>query len=108
MNAFPSKCLSDNRKSAIQNLKLVGFLTILALLFGWAGMAQAQQAGKVPRIGFLFASNPSATGGRTQAFRQGLHERGYVEGKNILIEYRYAEENWIVCLLSLANWSVSR
>ena len=91
MNAFPSKCLSDNRKSAIQNLKLVGFLTILALLFGWAGMAQAQQAGKVPRIGFLFASNPSATGGRTQAFRQGLHERGYVEGKNILIEYRYAE-----------------
>jgi putative ABC transport system substrate-binding protein len=91
MNPFPSKCLFDNRKSAIQKLRLVRFLTILALLVGWVGMAQAQQAGKVPRIGFLFASNPSATGGRTQAFRQGLHERGYVEGKNILIEYRYAE-----------------
>lgn len=57
MDAFPSKCLSDNRKSAIQNLKLVGFLTILALLFGWAGMAQAQQT-KVPRIGVLVPGGP--------------------------------------------------
>ena len=50
---------------------------------------EAQQAGKVPRIGVLFI------GGRNQphleAFKQGLRERGYTEGKNIVLEYRYAE-----------------
>ena len=52
---------------------------------------QAQQSKKVHRIGFLGASSPSAISGRLDAFRQGLRERGYVEGKNIVIEYRYAE-----------------
>ena len=51
--------------------------------------AQAQQTGKVPRVGILFI------GGRDQphleTFKQGLRERGYVEGKNIRFEYRYAE-----------------
>ena len=93
MNALPSRCLSDNRKSAIQNLKLVGFLTILALFVGWAGMAQAQQPGKVPRIGFLITSSPSAIAPRMDAFRHGLRELGYEEGKNILIERRHADGN---------------
>jgi putative ABC transport system substrate-binding protein len=53
--------------------------------------AQAQQPAKVPRIGFLGATSPSAISARLDAFRQGLRELGYVEGKNILIEYRYAE-----------------
>ena len=51
----------------------------------------AQQAKKVPRIGFLFGASPSASVGRVEAFRQGLRELGYVEGKNIVIEWRYAE-----------------
>src|SRR5437867_1639639 len=51
---------------------------------------EAQQP-KVPRIGLLFAGDPSAVLSRIKAFRQGLHERGYVEGKNIVIEYRYGE-----------------
>jgi putative tryptophan/tyrosine transport system substrate-binding protein len=67
------------------------FLLITALILFEAFPAEAQQSNKVPRIGFLFATNPSATIGRIQAFRQGLHERGYVEGKTILIEYRYGE-----------------
>ncbi|MEK6601351.1 MAG: ABC transporter substrate-binding protein, partial [Candidatus Binatota bacterium] len=46
---------------------------------------------KVPRIGFLAAVSPSALSARIEAFRQGLRELGYVEGKNITIEYRYAE-----------------
>jgi putative ABC transport system substrate-binding protein len=54
-------------------------------------VAQAQQPTKVPRVGFLGASSPSAISGRLDAFRQGLRALGYVEGKNILIEYRYAE-----------------
>jgi putative ABC transport system substrate-binding protein len=55
-------------------------------------MAEAQQAGKVARIGRLGAdSRSSADLARIEAFRQGLGELGYVERKNILIEYRWAE-----------------
>jgi putative ABC transport system substrate-binding protein len=55
--------------------------------------ADAQQAAKVPRIGFLVASSASdsAYARLIEAFRQGLRELGYVEGQNIFIEYRYAE-----------------
>src|SRR5262249_48534524 len=54
-------------------------------------LAEAQQAGKVPRIGILFGASPSANTGRGEAFRQGLRELGYIEGKNIVIENRYAD-----------------
>jgi putative tryptophan/tyrosine transport system substrate-binding protein len=54
-------------------------------------VAEAQQAGKVPRIGYLGANPPSANVARIEAFRQGLRELGYVEGKNIIIEWRSAE-----------------
>jgi putative ABC transport system substrate-binding protein len=54
-------------------------------------VATAQQPTKVPRIGFLLATSPSAISARVEAFRQGLRELGYVEGKNIVIEWRYAE-----------------
>ena len=53
--------------------------------------AEAQQPTKVPRIGYLGAGSPSANSARIEAFRQGLRELGYVEGKNIVIEWRYAE-----------------
>jgi ABC-type uncharacterized transport system substrate-binding protein len=51
--------------------------------------AEAQQSPKVPRIGFLSAASPSAIAARTEAFRQGLRELGYVEGKTIVIESRH-------------------
>ena len=54
-------------------------------------VAEAQQAGKVPRIGYLGANPPSANVARIEAFRQGLRELGYVEGENIIIEWRSAE-----------------
>ena len=53
--------------------------------------AEAQQPMKIPRIGYLYVAFPSTSPARTEAFRQGLRELGYVEGKNIVIEYRYAE-----------------
>ena len=56
-------------------------------------MAQAQQPKKVSQIGFLSATSPSAIAARIEAFRQGMREVGYVEEKNIVIEYRYAEGN---------------
>jgi len=51
----------------------------------------AQQPTKVPRIGFLATVSPSTISDRVEAFRQGLRELGYVEGKNIVIEWRYGE-----------------
>ena len=51
----------------------------------------AQQPGKVPRIGYLITSSPSAIAARMDVFQQGLGELGYVEGKNIVIERRHAE-----------------
>jgi putative tryptophan/tyrosine transport system substrate-binding protein len=66
-------------------------LALTALLFALSFPAQAQQPTKMPRIGLLVAVSPSAAAARTETFRQGLRELGYVEGKNIVIESRYAE-----------------
>jgi len=91
MTAFSSKPLSDNRKSAIQNPKWVGlFAMVLTFVFGGV-VAQAQQPAGIPRIGILLAPSASSYSAWVEAFRQRLGELGYVEGKNILIEYRYAE-----------------
>jgi ABC-type uncharacterized transport system substrate-binding protein len=62
------------------------------MLFALCFSAQAQQPSKIPRIGFLFALSPSVVSARVEAFRQGMRELGYVEGKNIVIEWRFAEE----------------
>jgi putative ABC transport system substrate-binding protein len=82
---------SDNRKSAIENLKLAGIVALVVTLAMCGAVATAQQPTKIPRIGFLSGQSPSAISTRTEAFRQGLRELGYVEGKNIVIEWRYAE-----------------
>jgi putative ABC transport system substrate-binding protein len=74
--------------------KNIFYFALGAVFFGLSVRVDAQQpAGKVPRIGFLANSAASipVTGLRLDAFRQGLHELGYVEGKNLVIEYRYAE-----------------
>jgi ABC-type uncharacterized transport system substrate-binding protein len=54
-------------------------------------VAEAQQPAKIPRIGYLTNESLSATSARGGTFRQGLRELGYVEGKNIIIEWRSAE-----------------
>jgi putative ABC transport system substrate-binding protein len=72
--------------------KIIGF-ALSAVLFALCFSVEAQQpAGKVPRIGILgAAASTSAFAGRIEAFRQGLRDLGYVEGKNISIKYRWAE-----------------
>ena len=82
---------SDNRKSAVQNPKWAGVFAIALLYIVAAVEAQAQHPTKIPRIGFLITSSPSAIAPRMDAFRQGLRELGYVEDKNIVIERRHAE-----------------
>jgi ABC-type uncharacterized transport system substrate-binding protein len=68
--------------------------SILSILFiitmtGWGIAAPVQQQARIPRIGFLFIGSKDQP--HLEPFRQGLRELGYVEGKNILIEYRFAE-----------------
>ena len=55
-------------------------------------VAQAQQAGKIFRIGFLDVSNASGTAGLLETFRQELRKLGWIEGKNFTVEYRFAEQ----------------
>src|SRR6266508_1966928 len=82
---------SDNLKSKIGNPKWLG-LSVFAFVLVVAGpLAQAQQSAKVPRIGYLDGASLSAVAGRIEAFRQGLRDLGYVEEKNIVIEWRSAE-----------------
>ena len=58
----------------------------------WAGAVRAQAPAKVRRIGLLAAASPSDAALWHQAFQQGLRDRGWIEGKTISIEYRYAED----------------
>jgi putative ABC transport system substrate-binding protein len=82
--------LSGNRKSKIQNRKLVGIVA-LVLTFAMCGVVAEAQQKKVPRVGVLFIGSRNQP--HLDAFKQGLRERGYVEQKNIVLAYRYAEGN---------------
>jgi ABC-type uncharacterized transport system substrate-binding protein len=66
------------------------FLFLIGLALGLVDVAEAQQPKRVPRIGYVSSGDPS-TESRLAAFRRGLRELGYFEGKNIQIEYRYVE-----------------
>jgi ABC-type uncharacterized transport system substrate-binding protein len=74
----------------IRRCWLVVALILAAMLFALCSSAEAQQATKIQRIGYLSGSSPSTSANRREAFQQGLHELGYVEGKNIVIEWRWA------------------
>jgi ABC-type uncharacterized transport system substrate-binding protein len=71
--------------------KKITVLSLCAMLLALCVSAEAQQPTKIPWIGFLGVSSASTLAARIEAFRQGLRELGYVEGKSIVIEYRWAE-----------------
>ena len=66
---------------------ILRLVAIIVILVGGGAMAEAQQAGRVPRIGWLMVN----TSPRSEAFRQGLRDLGYIEGQNIVIEHRNVE-----------------
>jgi putative ABC transport system substrate-binding protein len=70
------------------------FITLLGGAAAWPLVARAQQPGKVPRIGFLGAASPSTFASRLEAIRLGLRDFGYIEGTNIIIEYRWAQGHY--------------
>ena len=90
---------SDNRKSktctelspSIQNRNLVGIIALVVTFAFGGAAAQAQQPKKVSRIGYVAGASRSTISARIEAFRQGMRELGYVEDKNIVIEWRFGE-----------------
>jgi putative tryptophan/tyrosine transport system substrate-binding protein len=73
-------------------MRLIGLAVVLAISLGLAQLgAEAQQAGKVPRIGVLWGYSPSDVSRFGEAFRQGLASLGYVEGRNIVLQERWSE-----------------
>jgi putative tryptophan/tyrosine transport system substrate-binding protein len=72
--------------------KKINVLTFCAILLALCFPAEAQQTGKVPRIGFLDGSTASGIAVLVDAFRQELSKLGWIEGKSITIEYRFAEQ----------------
>jgi putative ABC transport system substrate-binding protein len=82
---------SDNRESAIENLKWARMVTLVIALAISGAVATAQQPAKVPRIAFLAGGSRSADSVLIDTFWQRMKELGYLEGKNIVAEYRFAE-----------------
>jgi len=75
-------------------ISVIARSAICVLLVALASLAYAQQAKKVPRVGYLAAVSPSADAPRLESFRQGLRELGYVEGQNIIVEYRHQDHDF--------------
>ena len=70
--------------------RIATLVAIILALVGCGAVVEAQQPKKVPRIGYL-AGSAATESTRAEAIRLALRERGYIEGQNIAIEYRYAE-----------------
>jgi putative tryptophan/tyrosine transport system substrate-binding protein len=78
-------------------------LLFIGLVSGNIQVAAVQQTARIPRIGYLPGTSLSANSARTDAFRQGLRELGYIEGKNIVIDWRSADGKRTGYLCSLQN-----
>src|SRR6266508_3493203 len=82
--------VSDNAGAKLMSRKI--FVWLLATVLLGTVSAQAQHPAKIPRIGYVSGSgDPKTPGPLVEGFRQGLRDLGYIEGKNILVEYRYTE-----------------
>jgi hypothetical protein len=87
-NLLSPRPLGEGHSEGKQMNKKICCFALGAMLFAVCLPAEAQQPRKVPRIGFLHAASAVSVLTRMEAFRQGLRELGYVEGRNLIIECR--------------------
>jgi putative ABC transport system substrate-binding protein len=66
-------------------------LLLTIFLLGTISIGEAQQPAKIPRIGYLSSNNPADESARAEAIRLALRGLGYIEGQNMVVEYRYGE-----------------
>jgi len=88
---------------------IIGVLVIAFFFLVFVHPAQAQQPKKIPRVAYLNPGFPSTGPLRIEAFLQGLRERGYIDGQDIIIEYRYAErkrDRYLTLAADLVNLKV--
>ncbi|MSP38596.1 MAG: hypothetical protein EXR70_08915, partial [Deltaproteobacteria bacterium] len=103
-NAYSARTqnfLSDNLKSKIQNLKLIGLVAIVVAFALCGTVAEAQQPAKIIKIGWL-ASSPGRSA-QFERYKNVLRALGYIEGKNIAFEYRFPEEGKLDQLPAVAE-----
>jgi putative tryptophan/tyrosine transport system substrate-binding protein len=82
--------MNSSKQAGMGTRAIVVLLVCLA--FAPVHLTEAQQTKRVPRIGYISTTgDPSVPGPQVEAFRQGLRDLGYIEGQNIVVEYRYAE-----------------
>src|SRR4051794_26567427 len=70
------------------------FITLLGGAAAWPAVARGQQPPTMPVIGYLHSGSPEVNAAALAAFRKGLGETGYVEGRNVSIEYRWAQSEY--------------
>jgi hypothetical protein len=87
-------------------MKRRGFIMLLGGAAACPLVARAQSA--LPVVGYLSAQSPVESANRLRAFHQGVRETGFVEGRNVAIEYRWAETKPIDCRRSRPIWSAFR
>jgi putative tryptophan/tyrosine transport system substrate-binding protein len=72
-------------------IRKLSFWLVTTTVLMTVANVEAQQSAKIHRIGILELASPAASASQLKAFQQGLRELGYLEGKNIILEYRYAD-----------------
>ena len=99
---YPEGAVAYDEESYLEMIRLDGMDILTPIIYGtwsglggalavWPAIARAQLAAKPPTIGFLGSSTPQAMSGWTAAFVQRLRELGWIEGRTVAIEYRWAE-----------------
>src|SRR6266436_5725232 len=92
VSAKSRSVIRGQKKAGVKSITKKILVWLLAIFFlATVPPAEAQQPKKIAKIGFLAPSTPAAAAHLVEAFRQGLRELGYVEGKNFVLELRHGE-----------------